>query len=77
MLPALLFCSEDVLPFSQLEKVRGAVIWNRDGHYRFIPAGRVFCAVNMFRRLNLLHGPDSPALKGIPWTMTEEYKPHE
>ena len=77
MTPALLYCSKDTLPFSQLEKVRGAVIWNRDGHYRWIPAGRVRAALNAREFIEQLKGPDSPALNGIPWAMTEEYKPDE
>ena len=77
MTPALLFCSEDVLPFSRLDKVRGDVIWDRDGHRRLIPAGRVSDALGVVSILNRVRGPDSPVIKGIPWIMTDEYKPNE
>lgn len=77
MIPALIFCSEEILPFSQLEKIRGDVIWDRDGHRRWIPAGRVLSALNACHFIEQLQGPDSPALEGFPWTMTDEYKPDE
>ena len=77
MTPALIFCSEDVLPFSRLEKIRGDVLWNRDGHCRLIPAGRVFEAMHAYHHIKQFQGPDSPVLKGISWSMTDEYKPDE
>ena len=78
MTPALLYCSEDTLPFSRLEKVRGDVLWCRDGHYRWLPAGRIREYKEMPSNGKRFNGPDSPpVLEGIPWIMTEELKPDE
>lgn len=69
MTPALIEHSGDILPWDKFKTISSAIIWNRDGHFRLVPEGRV----RDFHRLMRLKvaGPDSKPLRGIRWEDTE------
>lgn len=69
MTPSLIKHSGDLLPRAKFKEVRSAIVWDRDGHFRFIPQGRV----RDFRRLvEYGGGRDRKAPTGIRWEDTEE-----
>ncbi len=69
MTPSLITHSGDVLPWSKIKLTTSAIVWNRDGHYRLIPEGRV----RDFHRLMVSDQAyvDRPVPKGIAWVDTE------
>lgn len=67
MTPALLHHDGDVLPWEKFEHITSAVVWDREGHFRLIPEGRV----RDFHRLRGLPGDLSQPI-GIRWEDTDE-----
>ena len=77
MTPALIYWSDGVLPLSKIEGIQSAIIWERNGHRRFIPQERIREFLTMAASIEKFAGPDTPRLTGILWSMTEEYKPYD